>query len=742
MPETAIDSVFATACSLSGLKLDHSVASLVALDHVLDGLWAGDRRTEGDPGRWEALTDGAAAYVRDVLVRGFGGRSHGPTDPRWTVWLPNGTPLDPRALVRMRLEVGPSRELFAQVQAARAADLAPLGGGATGAPRWPEESLVAFSKYVNDCLRGGQPAMARRVLEKLLESGPSAFRAFAFHRKALTYLFEGKPELALAAIERAVATLPDSTECLVCQAQVLIELGRLAEAQSSLERAAAIDPRDPQVPVWLGELAMAGKMAQQALLTFNRALELDARSGQALAGRARALAALERNEEALEAADEALPRAPKNVNLLKLRADLLLAAGRKGEAVEALERALGAAPDDPKLMLAKARLEHELGRASEAMTALDRLFHLKELRVSTLGEAAALRERIGRDPERLRAEATTQMRAGRTDDAIATWRRLCVVAPGDVDGHRQLASALSLQGRTEEALAAFDTALAINPDDLMTLEQKAMTLARISRVAEAIAICDLIVARKSNDPEAFRRRGACLDLAGRAEDALADYRAATERDPHRAAGWYLFGIKAHALGRRDEARAALERVMTLDATDLATDLAADALARARAIVYELDNPGRSLDPHAAEPLRMSGFDLAARGLAKDALDALDKSLELDPFRGDAWHAKAVCLASLGRNDEAVDGYRRAFDLGAAFPQAGLALSDGLRDAGQPDAAMEVLERVRKRHADSPTLMREVAVRLVRLGRPQELAAWFSGAEWPEPERTRKESTGI
>jgi tetratricopeptide (TPR) repeat protein len=160
--------------------------------------------------------------------------------------------------------------------------------------------------------------------------------------------------------------------------------------------------------------------------------------------------------------------------------------------------------------------------------------------------------------------------------------------------------------------------------------------------------------------------------------------AATARWPwrqawRRAHPWISKGAALYVLGRYKDAITCLEHARPLR---LAT------LARATISTYEgliairlerYDEAGaaieRALEVDAVEPdaWRAMGELRLAQGRHEDALAALDRALSVDPALETAWRARAAGLRALGRDDEAAAAEGRAAALEAELAEAARAI---------------------------------------------------------------------
>jgi tetratricopeptide (TPR) repeat protein len=116
--------------------------------------------------------------------------------------------------------------------------------------------------------------------------------------------------------------------------------------------------------------------------------------------------------------------------------------------------------------------------------------------------------------------ASSAMRAGRWDEALAGYDAVLRLAPGHVPSLNNRGIVLSRLGRHAEALASLDAALAANPVDPIALNNRGEELQRLMRAEEALASYDAAIARAPGFAPAHANRGHLLGQLGRTSEAV------------------------------------------------------------------------------------------------------------------------------------------------------------------------------------------------------------------------------
>jgi arylsulfatase A-like enzyme/Flp pilus assembly protein TadD len=185
------------------------------------------------------------------------------------------------------------------------------------------------------------------------------------------------------------------------------------------------------------------------------------------------------------------------------------------------------------------------------------------------GASAAMRERYTEadDPKRLveieqlLTRGTDAIRAGRFDEAIATFRTIIEKRPDTEDAYRKLALVYWRAGRPALAIETLETALrngVTQPEVRIRLSQY---LAESGAAAKAIA---LLEKDAGDDPDALLALGNAFTAAGRNADAVRTYTRLLELDPDNASAYENMGVAQLQARDLGPAEASLRRAIQLD----------------------------------------------------------------------------------------------------------------------------------------------------------------------------------
>ena len=192
----------------------------------------------------------------------------------------------------------------------------------------------------------------------------------------------------------------------------------------------------------------------------------------------------------------------------------------------------------------------------------------------------------------------------------------------------------------EKALTLLDEKLKKNAIDVEAWQWKAMVLGSLNREDEsdqayekALEIFDQRIKNDSRDADSWIGRADVLLNLGRWDEARESYNRATELKPLDYSVWWRKAEVISGIGYINESVEAYDKAISLIP-------AYDAAERALAYAAKAE-------------------DLAFAERWEEALEAVDKSLELNPKSSVWWHFKASTLMELGRNDEALAAFDEA-----------------------------------------------------------------------------------
>lgn len=319
-------------------------------------------------------------------------------------------------------------------------------------------------------------------------------------------LQERQYDLADADFVRAAELDPNWSRPISNRAVVMLNRGRLDEAESLIGRARALDPNDFVVHQAQGGVHLARDRPIQAVVAYSRAVELEPENTHNLNRRAFAYTQLGAFDDALADLDMVLARDPRNVTALITKARIHAWRGDADQAMAAADAAVAAEPRNPGALSFRAGILRRIGRDADAQA----------------GYRAAL--------------AAIEATEGIPADAASEMRSSLYADMGD----------------TTRAVAEIDALLARRPRDPGLLNARCWTLATANvELERALADCERAVAAAPTDAAILDSRAFVRLRLGQIDAALADANAALAREPRLAAALYVRGVARLRKGERE-----------------------------------------------------------------------------------------------------------------------------------------------------------------------------------------------
>lgn len=534
-------------------------------------------------------------------------------------------------------------------------------------------------------LRQGQPGTAYQVI---LDAARRSKDEQVFRRAVEVALQARAGEQALAATRAWQQALPQSTEALRTQLQILAAMDRHAELADPLRALLRLAPEGERAALIAGvprllqrspDKSQAARMVDQLLAPYQRARGTEV---AALVASGRAWAAADDATQALDRARRAHESDPAAPGPVLLALDLMA----KAPAAEALVRAHMARPDvEPGVRLAYSRALMSAQRLVEAAAQLERVTRDRpELPQPYLSLGALhLEMRHPDDAERalnryveLAQGAPSSPGAADDDDDEAAESG---AAQGVVQAWLMLAQAAEQRGD----FTAAEAWLSRIDDPRRALEvqtRRATLMARQGKVIEAREVVRGAPEREPGDARAkLLAEAGVLREVKRWSDAYEVLGGAVQRFPEDADLIYEQAMMAEKLDRMDDMERLLRRVI-------------------------------GLKPDNAHAHNALGYSLADRGLRlPEARDLIRRALDLSP--GDPFITDSLGWVEyrMGNLVEAVRLLRQAY---AARPdvEIGAHLGEVLWANGQHDEARRVWAESRRRDAGNEVL-RDTLARL-------------------------------
>jgi serine/threonine-protein kinase len=318
---------------------------------------------------------------------------------------------------------------------------------------------------------------------------------------------------------------------------------------------------------------------------------------------------------------------------------------------------------------------------------------------------------------------------GQSDEAIAVFRDLARLRPGDVRHLSCLGRALKEKGLPSESLRALEAASAagrekvrLRGDDALAHASLGDALSAQNKYDEAIAEYRMAVRIKPDLTDAYNNLGNALDLQHKSDDAIAAYRTAIHIRPDDADVHLNLGVALENQGKLDEAIAEYRTAIRLKSDE---GVAHNNLAFVLGKQGKLDEAiaeyrtAISLRPDFAGAHDDLGVVLAKQGKLDEAITEYRTTLRLNPDLAEAHCNLGDALENQGKVDEAVTEYRTAIRLEPDLPEAHHNLGRALVKQGKRDEAIAGYRTAIRLNPDHPATHNSLGVLLANQGRLDE-----------------------
>lgn len=401
------------------------------------------------------------------------------------------------------------------------------------------ENAVVFGRLVDAWLEKGEMAGLKDYLEaKAKEGGAMDWRLLAVYRN-----YAGDEAGAVAALDEAVKISPDDARARLARAKALATASRFDDALADLDAAA----KDPAVAMEAGTLrgkflARAGRPADavkawKEIIAANPADEglredmIELEIGEGLMDEAVV--------SARELADKTADPYQKALRRMRV-AEILALAGKKNEAIAEYTEVFGVSAE-------ASWLEREvLARAGALFTREDDTAGLRDFHQK-------LRDTWPRRVAVKKEAARSLMATGEGDEAVAMFREVLKVMPGDREVREEFIAMLEGGGRMKDAADELTALLAANDQDAALWEKLAGFHKALNDEAGMKSALDRAVALAADDETGRITAASLLERFERKEDAERVLREAAAKFGIAGAAGDALATSLANHGKREEA---------------------------------------------------------------------------------------------------------------------------------------------------------------------------------------------
>lgn len=371
---------------------------------------------------------------------------------------------------------------------------------------------------------------------------------------ALARLRENNVEMAEILLSQAIAADPRKSRALHLMGLVRRAQNRLGDAVEFFRQSLSAAPAQPQVHHDLGNaLRVLGRL-DEAVAEFRKAVGLKANFAEAHFDLAVALSLKGEHEAAVKSCRDALRVQPNYVAAKQMLAAELCEIGRLAEAEKLLRTTLAIGTRDVRQA---AMLEHNLAIALTMQRRHEEALPLFDSAQAKAPDLPAV--------DYNRANALQSL--GRSDEAVAHYRRAIACDPLHLAAHRDLNHLLYRLDKNEDWLKSYDDAAALYPDAGELLLDKADFWFLRREFAEARDAFERAAQIVPDSGRLHVGMGMCLTETGDFDAAIREFEAALRIRPEDAIVWRSFSETLLRLGDGRASLRAAERALAIAPQD-------------------------------------------------------------------------------------------------------------------------------------------------------------------------------
>ena len=595
-------------------------------------------------------------------------------------------------------------------------------------------------------------ASAEETLRKVVAMAPADPSA----RKLLAsvYVQTGQPRLALETIDPLLRSTPDDPAVLRTAAEALLASGNVAKGAQLYERANAIDKTNIASNVRLAQVRLATGDTERAMKDLETLSQAD--SSQNQADLALILAHVQRREydKALAAIDALEKKQPDNPITRNLRGGVYMAKRDYKSARASFEKAQQLKPADLASAGSLALIDVQEGKADDARKRYERMLEKDPKNEQILLALADVTAMTRENPEEARAIIDKAMVAnpqsirprlaligyyGRLGDARAALNAAQAaqsVFPNDPQIVDALGASELAAGATNQALATYARLAQMQPQNAAVQLRVAAIRLQARDYPGATEAARRVIAIIPESPQAWAILARAQAQQGQSKEALADARKLQKEQPDHAFGYALEG-EILALDRKwAEAATALRTGLskqplpllavstyvalqnagkTTEATSFAdswirqhpTDTTMQQ-ALAEQLLVKKDYPAASaryraiLDVNPDNPVALNNLAwiLGEAGDPK-AREYAERAYQLTPFQANVVDTLGWTLVRTGDVARGTQLLRLASNLAPKQSEIRLHLGRALLKSGDKEAARRTLDPLTKLDSASP-----------------------------------------
>lgn len=553
-------------------------------------------------------------------------------------------------------------------------------------------------------------------------------------------MMNGEKEKAVAELERATKTYPQSPQLHHQLAVAYIAVGDITKAHPAATQAVALAPRYVDAVTLLADLNLRQRNYEAAISSLRQLVQQYPKLPGPQLLLAQGLRAQGNLDAALNTYRELEALLPKDPQIPLLAGLVLLQQNKPAEARNSFDRALKLSPDflpateqlvnldiaDKKFDTAKQRIAPLLAQRSDVagLHLMLAKVHLAQGDQGQAEKALLAAAKLQPDlPLTYMLLARIYMNSRQPEKAIANLEQAAAKDPKDVQAVMLTGILHEQQNNFPGARASYERVLAINPKFAAALNNLAYVLAeKFNETDKAFELAQRARELQPGEPHVADTLGWVLYRKGQYSWASILLAESADRLPDVPEVHFHFGMSVYMLGDEARARAALTKALQLNPVFTGSDRAKQAL-----VVLEIQpTTADQAQVKTLQEITAAGGDAVAwsklaqvrrrSGALEEARKAYEAALKISPDNVSVALDLVALLVELKKTDEAVALGRNTRKLSPTDPGVALRLGQAALAAGDQEWAASLLQEAVLGRADDPAAAFLLAEASYNLGR--------------------------
>jgi tetratricopeptide (TPR) repeat protein len=475
-----------------------------------------------------------------------------------------------------------------------------------------------------------------------------------WNNRGVAYAKRREYDKALADFSKAIALKPDYAAAWDNRGNAYAHLRQFDKALADYSKAIELKPDDPAP--WLNRGTVHKDLGKfgKATADFSKAIALKPDDAAAWINRGNAYRELRQHDKAIADLSKGIALDPGLPDAWNKRGLTYEALRQYDKALADLSKAIALKPDYAVAWCNR-------GLTYEALRQYDKAF-------ADLSKAIALK------PDFLGAwnnRGNAYLRLGRYEKALADYSKAIELKPDFTDGWNNRGATYRKLRQYDNALADLAKAIQLKADHVGAWLNRGNVYVDLRQYDKAIGAYSKSIELKPDYVEAWRNRGIAYWRLGQRNGALADYSKVIELQPDRGEAWSNRGLVYWHLGQYDKAIADYSKAIELKPDDAqAWNNRGDAYRGLRQYDKAVADFSKAIE---LNPKYVYAYNSLVWLLAncpeskfrdpRRAVELAKKGIQLEPQNGIYWNTLGVAQYRAGSFKEAVDALEKSIELG-------------------------------------------------------------------------------